>query len=153
MPKEYINPNSPFPSLEHGFSQIVCATGGKIVYISGQTAWDAHKQIIGGRDLAQQARQALRNVLSAWVRVEPAAAADYVASLPSGKTQDEAVTAIANQFAATDAQGAIDWAQKLPSGPARQNALTNILSQWAEADPRAAADFALHASDKDGRRN
>jgi len=65
MPKEYINPDSLFPSLEHGFSQIVCATGGKIVYISGQTAWDAHKQIIGGTDLAQQSRQALRNVQAA----------------------------------------------------------------------------------------
>jgi enamine deaminase RidA (YjgF/YER057c/UK114 family) len=65
MPKEYINPDSLFPSLEHGFSQIVCATGGKMVYISGQTAWDAHKQIIGGTDLAQQARQALRNVQAA----------------------------------------------------------------------------------------
>jgi enamine deaminase RidA (YjgF/YER057c/UK114 family) len=65
MPKEYINPDSLFPSLEHGFSQTVCATGGKIVYISGQTAWDAHKQIIGGTDLAQQSRQALRNIQAA----------------------------------------------------------------------------------------
>jgi enamine deaminase RidA (YjgF/YER057c/UK114 family) len=65
MPKEYINPDSLFRSLEHGFSQIVVANGGKTVYISGQTAWDAHRQIIGGTDLAQQARQALRNVQAA----------------------------------------------------------------------------------------
>jgi enamine deaminase RidA (YjgF/YER057c/UK114 family) len=62
MTKEYINPDSLFPSLEHGFSQIVAASGGKTIYISGQTAWDAQKQIIGGTDLAQQARQALRNI-------------------------------------------------------------------------------------------
>jgi enamine deaminase RidA (YjgF/YER057c/UK114 family) len=42
-----------------------CATGGKIVYISGQTAWDAHRKIVGGPDLAQQARQALRNLQTA----------------------------------------------------------------------------------------
>src|SRR5207248_9211277 len=65
MPKEYINPNSLFRSLEYGFSQIVVANGGKTVYISGQTAWDAQRQIIGGTDLAQQARQALRNVQAA----------------------------------------------------------------------------------------
>ena len=65
MPKEYINPNSLFRSLEYGFSQIVVAKGGKTVYISGQTAWDAQRQIIGGTDLAQQARQALRNVQAA----------------------------------------------------------------------------------------
>jgi len=65
MPKEYTNPDSLFRSLEYGFSQIVAATGGKTVYISGQTAWNAQRQIIGGTDLAQQARQALRNVQAA----------------------------------------------------------------------------------------
>jgi enamine deaminase RidA (YjgF/YER057c/UK114 family) len=65
MPKEYTNPDSLFGSLEYGFSQIVAANGGKTIYISGQTAWDAHKQLVGGTDLAQQARQALRNVQAA----------------------------------------------------------------------------------------
>ena len=65
MPKEYINPDSLCRSLERGFSQIVVANGGNTVYISGQTAWDAQRQIIGGTDLAQQARQALRNVQAA----------------------------------------------------------------------------------------
>jgi enamine deaminase RidA (YjgF/YER057c/UK114 family) len=65
MPKEHINPPSLFPSLQHGFSQIVTAQGGKTVYISGQTAWDANKQIVGGMDLGEQTRQALRNVRTA----------------------------------------------------------------------------------------
>jgi enamine deaminase RidA (YjgF/YER057c/UK114 family) len=65
MPKKYINPHSLFPSLEHGFSQIVAVSGGTTVYISGQTAWDSNKQIVGGRDLAQQTTQALRNVETA----------------------------------------------------------------------------------------
>jgi enamine deaminase RidA (YjgF/YER057c/UK114 family) len=65
MPKQYINPDSLFSSLDSGFSQIVSVTGGKMVYISGQTAWDAHRQIVGGQDLAQQARQALRNLQTA----------------------------------------------------------------------------------------
>jgi len=65
MPKEYINPKSLFPSLPIGFSQIVAATGGKTIYLSGQTAWDPNKRIIGGADLGQQARQALRNVQTA----------------------------------------------------------------------------------------
>jgi len=65
MPKEYTNPDALFRSLEYGFSQIVAATGGKTVHISGQTAWNTQRQIIGGTDLAQQARQALRNVQAA----------------------------------------------------------------------------------------
>ena len=65
MPKEQINPDSLFPSLDVGFSQIVTATGGKTVYISGQTAWDANKQILGGSDLGQQTRHTLANVKTA----------------------------------------------------------------------------------------
>ena len=62
MPKEYINPNSLFPSLPHGFSQVVIATGRKMVFISGQTAWDARKNIVGGDSVLEQARQAFRNL-------------------------------------------------------------------------------------------
>ena|SRR5688572_9900707 len=63
--KEHINPESLFPSLPHGFSQIVASRGGKTVYISGQVAWDAEKRVIGGQNLAEQTRQALRNIQTA----------------------------------------------------------------------------------------
>jgi len=61
LAKKFINPESLFPTLQHGFSQIVTATGQKTIYISGQTAWDHDKQIVGV-DLAAQTRQALSNV-------------------------------------------------------------------------------------------
>jgi 2-iminobutanoate/2-iminopropanoate deaminase len=63
--KEHLNPKTLFPSLPHGFSQIVVASGRKTVFISGQTAWDAEKRIVGGSSLLEQARQALRNVQTA----------------------------------------------------------------------------------------
>ena len=62
MSKEYVNPNSLFPSVPHGFSQVVIATGRKMVFISGQTAWDARKNIVGGDSVLEQARQAFRNL-------------------------------------------------------------------------------------------
>ena len=65
MPKEYINPNNLFPSLPHGFSQIVVATGKRMVFISGQTAWDERKNIVGGDSVLEQARQAFRNLQKA----------------------------------------------------------------------------------------
>ena len=65
MPKEYINPNSLFPSLAHGFSQVVVASGRKMVFISGQTAWDSKKNVVGADNLLEQAKQALRNVEAA----------------------------------------------------------------------------------------
>lgn len=65
MPKEYINPPSLFRSLDHGFSQAVAASGTRTLYVSGQTAWDANRQLVGGADVANQARQAFRNVRTA----------------------------------------------------------------------------------------
>ena len=61
MTKEFINPESLFSTIQHGFSQIVTATGQKTIYISGQTAWNHLKQIVG-EDLGTQAKQALSNV-------------------------------------------------------------------------------------------
>jgi hypothetical protein len=49
--KEAINPPSVFRSAEHGFSQAVLASGRRTLYVSGQTAWDSQKQLIGGADL------------------------------------------------------------------------------------------------------
>jgi len=62
MTKERINPASVFRSLNHGFSQGVVASGGRTLYVSGQTAWDAEKRLVGGSDLESQARQAFLNV-------------------------------------------------------------------------------------------
>jgi enamine deaminase RidA (YjgF/YER057c/UK114 family) len=60
--KEAINPPSVFRSLDHGFSQAVITSGRKTLYVSGQTAWDSQKQLIGGGDLEGQARQAFTNL-------------------------------------------------------------------------------------------
>ena len=65
MPKEYINPDNLFPSLSYGFSQVVVASGRKTVFISGQTAWDERKNIVGGDSVLEQAKQALRNLAKA----------------------------------------------------------------------------------------
>lgn len=62
MPKEYVNPDSLFQSLPNGFSQVVIASGKKLVFISGQTAWDTQKNIVGGDSVLEQARQAFRNL-------------------------------------------------------------------------------------------
>jgi len=61
--KEFLNPASlPQPA---GFSQVVTAKGGKIIYISGQVAFDVAGQIVGKGDLRAQAVQAFENLKSA----------------------------------------------------------------------------------------
>ena len=77
MKKQAVNPPSVFRSLEHGFSQAVIATGSKTLHVSGQTAWDSEKRLVGGADLEQQARQAFANLRSV-VEAAGATMADVV---------------------------------------------------------------------------
>lgn len=65
MPKEYFNPDSLFMSSQYGFSQIVTSTPGRLVYISGQTAWDRNQEIVGKNDLAVQTKKSINNIKSA----------------------------------------------------------------------------------------
>ena len=85
MPKQHVNPLSLFPSIEHGFSQVVVAGGAKTVFISGQTAWDVNKKIVGG-SLGEQARQALRNVKAAVEAAGGTLSSGAIASLVSWPT-------------------------------------------------------------------
>ena len=62
MPNQQINPKTLFDSLQYGFSQIVTSTGSKTIYLSGQVAWNAEGQLVGGDDLGEQTKEALRNV-------------------------------------------------------------------------------------------
>lgn len=61
MSKQYINPPELFNSVQHGFSQIVVTNPGRLVFISGQVAWDNEKQMVE-KDFAAQTRKALENV-------------------------------------------------------------------------------------------
>ena len=65
MNKETINPAVLFDSTEYGFSQIVVSNPGKMVFISGQVAWDEHLNIIGANDLEKQARKSMDNLENA----------------------------------------------------------------------------------------
>lgn len=48
--------------MQYGFSQIVTATPGKMVFLSGQVAWDAQQRLVGATDLKSQTIHALHNV-------------------------------------------------------------------------------------------
>lgn len=60
--KQYLNPPELFPSLQYGFSQVVTSPPGKLIFLSGQVAWDEREQLQGGDDLKAQTLHALRNV-------------------------------------------------------------------------------------------
>jgi enamine deaminase RidA (YjgF/YER057c/UK114 family) len=62
MKKQFLNPDTLFPSRQFGFSQAVTTQGGKFVHCAGQTAWDKDMNLVGEGDLPKQLRQALENV-------------------------------------------------------------------------------------------
>ena len=60
MTLKYINPNDlPTPQT---YTQVVVATGSKLVFISGQEPEDIHGDLVGRGDLAAQARQVYGNL-------------------------------------------------------------------------------------------
>lgn len=63
MKKLFSNPPSlPTPKSYH---HAVAVEGGRTIYLSGQVAFDAERNIIGGDDVIAQTRQALQNLKTA----------------------------------------------------------------------------------------
>jgi enamine deaminase RidA (YjgF/YER057c/UK114 family) len=95
------NPSTLFPSVPLGFSQAIVASGARTVFISGQTAWDTNKTIVG-RTLGEQTRQALRNLQVA-IEAAGGTLSDIVSMRlyvvnPSGQSLGEVGNAIREAF-------------------------------------------------------
>src|SRR5579864_1135809 len=60
MQKDIINP----PSLAHpvGFSHAILATGGRLLFLAGQTGSNAEGQIVAPGDIVAQYEQIMRNL-------------------------------------------------------------------------------------------
>ena len=67
MEKEFLN-HAGLPVLP-GFSQVVTATQGKIVFISGQVALNANNEVVGKGDLRAQVVQTFENLKGALAAV------------------------------------------------------------------------------------
>lgn len=62
MPKEHLQPSELFASQPLGFTQVVTSPPGKLVFCSGQVAWDKDLKLVGGDDLAAQGAKAVENL-------------------------------------------------------------------------------------------
>lgn len=58
--RELVNPSELHPAP--GFSHVAIATGTKVVHLAGQVALDPQFGVVGGDDLGEQAKAAMRNV-------------------------------------------------------------------------------------------
>ena len=62
MKKECINPTRLFDSRQYGFSQVVSVRPERMLFISGQVAWDNDQKIVGKNDLKKQAEKSIENL-------------------------------------------------------------------------------------------
>jgi len=62
MVRQTGNPEALFNSTQYGFSQIAISSPGKLVFISGQVAWDENQKIVGENNLELQTQQAIDNL-------------------------------------------------------------------------------------------
>jgi enamine deaminase RidA (YjgF/YER057c/UK114 family) len=60
MPRQSTNPPELHPAP--GFSHVTEARGGRLVFLAGQVALDREFGIVGGNDLFEQTKAAMRNV-------------------------------------------------------------------------------------------
>ena len=60
---QFLNPNG--LSKPSGFTQVVVAPPGKLVYVSGQTSVNANGDVVGKGDFRAQATQAMENLKTA----------------------------------------------------------------------------------------
>lgn len=67
MTIECINPDD--LSTPESYSQVVVATGGRLIFVAGQEPVDAEDRLVGKGDLAAQARQVFGNVARALAAV------------------------------------------------------------------------------------
>lgn len=62
MTRKAINPEHMYNAVQFGFSHAVESTGGRILHLAGQVAWDEAGELVGPGDLAAQSAQVFRNL-------------------------------------------------------------------------------------------
>ncbi len=62
MPREVINPDSMYGTVDFGFSHATSSTSAKTIHCAGQIAWDKDYNLIGEGDLAAQCGQVFKNL-------------------------------------------------------------------------------------------
>ncbi len=64
MKKQFLNPSTHSKPL--GYTHVISVEGaGKLIFVSGQVAWDSQGNLVGQGDLAAQANKASENLVAA----------------------------------------------------------------------------------------
>lgn len=74
-------------------------------------------------------------IAKGWARTDPAAAAQWVADLPSAEEQVSAMLGLVPVWAAKDPEACLLWGDSLPAGDLREVSLTALADEWAFRAP------------------
>ena len=92
--------------------------------IDGGAATAAHAPLLGG-----------------WVKSDPVAASEYVASMPPSESRDWAIGGMVHSHRWEDPVAAVAWANELSSAEGREKVMTLAAEAYVRQDPAAAAEW------------
>ena len=81
---------------------------------------------------------ALAAVAAGWAQVDPQAAAQWVAGLPSEDQRREAGAGVISAWAASAPADCLAWVAQNPAGDLREESLVKLADAWGSTDPQAA---------------
>ena len=96
---------------------------------------------IGDSNWRTEAQENVVWQLGEWSKKNPAAALQWMQSLPEGQTKDIVSSTISREMAARDPQAAFDIATGIGDSDRRTAAQENVVNQWSEKNPAAATEW------------
>ncbi len=94
---------------------------------------------------------AMSTLAGIWTARDPQAAGNFVAQLPPGEAQNEAVKAVVSTWAEQNPAQTAAWVLQFPTGALQDQAIREIVSAWNTADPEGARNWAVQLPDSPAR--
>lgn len=85
-------------------------------------------------------------VASAYVRHDPMAASEWIASLDDGPERDRSVETLVNSISRNDPEAGFLWAATVKDKGRRSNTLNRSVREWVKTDPEAAYEAVRKAN-------
>ncbi len=81
---------------------------------------------------------ALGGIMESWAAAEPAAASEYLATLPPGPERDAPAAGFARGLIGVDPAAALQWGATVQDAALRATMLQELAARWKQDDPAAA---------------
>lgn len=92
--------------------------------------------------LSDRARnEALQEAVHHWTRIDPVAASEYLADMPSSDARDVAVGSFARELGSADPQIAAEWAGWIEDDALRREALETVARTWLQGGSHQARQW------------